>query len=193
MSTSWAWTSGRRRRDAHDRSYLYENDAPAEPKKKKRMRFFGKDEETDAGLEGYVGDEAFEHAIVDDDETTAAPTAPRQAAGFPPARRAAPHPGRDRRREDQGRPRPGRQGRGFQRENPTEAIPLVTPGMVAAGSLNAGAGTAAAGAAAAAGTRLRQVPHAPCSRAAAHADPAAHGAAVPGRRCHLHPAGVGRT
>ena len=57
-------------KDDHDRSYLYGNgSSSAPPKKKKRMRLFGKDEEPDAGLEGYVGDEAFEHAIVDDDET----------------------------------------------------------------------------------------------------------------------------
>jgi S-DNA-T family DNA segregation ATPase FtsK/SpoIIIE len=61
--------------NSHDRSYL-EGTAPAEPKKKKR-RFFGKDEDVDAGLEGYVGDEAFEHAVIDDDE----PEAPRPAPG----------------------------------------------------------------------------------------------------------------
>ncbi len=67
-------------KDAHDRSYLYENDTAAKPRKKKRMRFFGKDEETDTSLEGYVGDEAFEHAIVDDDETPGA-SAPRVPPG----------------------------------------------------------------------------------------------------------------
>ena len=57
--------------DGHDRSYLYENDAPA-PAKKKRRRLFGKDPEDDAGLEGYVGDEAFERALIADEEAEAA-------------------------------------------------------------------------------------------------------------------------
>ncbi|MDQ4047478.1 MAG: DNA translocase FtsK, partial [Actinomycetota bacterium] len=52
--------------DSHDRSYLYENIAPAAPKKKRR-RLFGKEQGADPRLEGYVGDEAFEHAVIDDD------------------------------------------------------------------------------------------------------------------------------
>ncbi|HKU30356.1 MAG TPA: DNA translocase FtsK 4TM domain-containing protein [Arthrobacter sp.] len=63
--------------DSHDRSYLYENDAVDAPKKKRRKRLFGKDDDG-TGLEGYVGDEAFEHAIVDDDAAPgkAAPSVP---------------------------------------------------------------------------------------------------------------------
>ncbi|MEZ2391065.1 DNA translocase FtsK [bacterium RCC_150] len=66
--------------DPHDRSYLYENDAAAAPKKKRRKRLFGKDND-DAGLEGYVGDEAFEHAIVDDDDDASATSAPSVPPG----------------------------------------------------------------------------------------------------------------
>ncbi|MDQ0028952.1 FtsK/SpoIIIE family DNA translocase [Arthrobacter bambusae] len=55
------------RGDSHDRSYLYENEAAAEPKKRRRKRLFGKDHGDDPTIDGYVGDEAFEHAIVDDD------------------------------------------------------------------------------------------------------------------------------
>ncbi|BAS13060.1 DNA translocase FtsK [Arthrobacter sp. Hiyo8] len=65
--------------DSHDRSYLYENEAAVEPKKKRRKRFFGKDHDDDPTLEGYVGDEAFEHAIVDDDALPR--RAARRAAG----------------------------------------------------------------------------------------------------------------
>ncbi|BAS08307.1 DNA translocase FtsK [Arthrobacter sp. Hiyo4] len=76
--------------DSHDRSYLEETQAAAAPRKKKR-RFFGKDDESDAGLEGYVGDEAFEHAVIDDDETDAKPgRGPRPAPGVrrPPRRKS---------------------------------------------------------------------------------------------------------
>ncbi|MEJ1116358.1 DNA translocase FtsK [Paenarthrobacter sp. CCNWLY172] len=105
-------------KDAHDRSYLYENDAPAKPKKK-RMRFFGKDEEPEAGLEGYVGDEAFEHAIVDDD----APASPEPRV--PPGVR----------RPTQAEIAVGKikaaQGLGAAPgiDNPTEAIPVISPAM----------------------------------------------------------------
>ena len=60
--------------------------------------------------------------------------------------RAAAHPGRDRRREDQGRPGPRQRAQASAPavENATEAIPLVTPGMVAAGSLNPSANAGAA-------------------------------------------------
>ncbi len=123
--------------DGHDRSYLYENDTPA-PAKKKRRRLFGKDQDEDAGLEGYVGDEAFERALIADEEAEAARAAGGAKTGSKVrrARRAPPHPGRDRRREDQGRPGAGDRRRQPAGENATEAIPLVTPGMVAAGSLN---------------------------------------------------------
>ncbi|MDQ6754991.1 MAG: DNA translocase FtsK [Actinomycetota bacterium] len=72
----------------HDQSYLYgrddadrkDSDAAEEaaPKKKKGRGLFGRknnDEDfEDVGLDGYIGDEAFERALVDDDE--AAPAVP---------------------------------------------------------------------------------------------------------------------
>ena len=106
--------------DRHDRSYLYENDAPAPPRKK-RKRLFGKDHDDESGLEGYVGDEAFERALIADEEAADA----RSGQGHEGqgalwrrsrrrarrrARRPPSHPGRDRRRKDQGRPGP-RHGR----------------------------------------------------------------------------------
>lgn len=118
--------------DTHDRSYLEEPRAAAAPKKKKR-RFFGKDEESDAGLEVYVGDEAFEHAVIDDDD---------DAPEGKPGRGPSPAPGvrRPTQAEIAVEKIKAAQGLGTAgnspAENATEAIPLVTPGMVAAGSLN---------------------------------------------------------
>ncbi|MDQ0679257.1 S-DNA-T family DNA segregation ATPase FtsK/SpoIIIE [Arthrobacter pascens] len=116
-------------RDSHDRSYLDETPAAAAPAKKKKRRFFGKDEEPDAGLEGYVGDEAFEHAVIDDDEAKGS-KGPRPAPGVRRPTQA----------EIAVEKIKAAQGLGTAAasagENPTEAIPLVTPGMVAAGSLN---------------------------------------------------------
>ncbi|MGR0162045.1 DNA translocase FtsK [Paenarthrobacter nitroguajacolicus] len=109
-------------KEAHDRSYLYENDAAAKPKKKKRMRFFGKDEEADTTLEGYVGDEAFEHAIVDDDETPGA-SAPRVPPGVRRPTQAEIAVGKIKAAQGLGTT-PGI-------ENPTEAIPILTPEMTA--------------------------------------------------------------
>ena len=163
--------------DSHDRSYLEETRAAAAPKKKKR-RFFGKDEESDAGLEGYVGDEAFEHAVIDDDDDD----------GGRKARHAAPRPAPGVRRPTQAEIAVEKikaaQGLGTAGHSPadnaTEAIPLVTPGMVAAGSLNPCCRSAGSG----------QARH---SGAAAHAHSAADRAALPGGRRHLHPAVVGRS
>ena len=91
--------------DGHDRSYLYENDAPA-PAKKKRRRLFGKDHERrrrTRRLRRGRGLRAGTHCR-------------RGSRGRPGrrrrqdrlqvrrTRRAPSHPGRDRRREDQGRP-----------------------------------------------------------------------------------------
>jgi S-DNA-T family DNA segregation ATPase FtsK/SpoIIIE len=116
-------------RDSHDRSYLDETPAAAAPAKKKKRRFFGKDEEPDAGLEGYVGDEAFEHAVIDDDEAKGS-KGPRLAPGVRRPTQA----------EIAVEKIKAAQGLGTAAasagENATEAIPLVTPGMVAAGSLN---------------------------------------------------------
>ncbi|MDQ0077355.1 FtsK/SpoIIIE family DNA translocase [Arthrobacter oryzae] len=143
--------------DAHDRSYLYENSAPAAPKKKRRGRLFGKDPDTDPRLEGYVGDEAFEHAVIDDDEAT--DSANGTNAGGKGAR-PAPGVRRPTQAEIAVEKIKAAQGLGSKDsngENATEAIPLVTPGMVAAGSLNAVAPAAAGAAAAAAQVPSRPV------------------------------------
>ncbi|MDJ0357307.1 DNA translocase FtsK [Paenarthrobacter sp. PH39-S1] len=66
--------------DGHDQSYLYERDAPesgvkaeAPARRKKGKGLFGRkrDHEHDALLDGYVGDEAFERALVDADVESA--------------------------------------------------------------------------------------------------------------------------
>ena len=140
--------------DRHDRSYLYENDAPAPPRKK-RKRLFGKDHDDEAGLEGYVGDEAFERALIADEEAADAPPAKgargkalsgAEPTSRPMSRPASAVPPRPRSPSKRSRPprasataAPGAAGSG---DNATEAIPLVTPGMVAAGSLNAAAAAA---------------------------------------------------
>lgn len=115
----------------HDRSYLNESPAPA-AKKKKRSRLFGKDQDTDPGLEGYVGDEAFETPVIDDDEPGS--QGDKRSAAAPGVRRPT-------QAEIAIEKIKAAQGLGSRTdmggENATEAIPLVTPGMVAAGSLNA--------------------------------------------------------
>ncbi len=135
--------------DGHDRSYLYENDTPA-PARKKRRRLFGKDHDADAGLEGYVGDEAFERALVEDEEEAAAAKAAAKGA-----KSVAPGVRRPTQAEIAVEKIKAAQGlgagaatvAGAAGENATEAIPLVTPGMVAAGSLNVPSATAVAAAA----------------------------------------------
>jgi S-DNA-T family DNA segregation ATPase FtsK/SpoIIIE len=130
--------------DRHDRSYLYENDAPAPPKKK-RKRLFGKDHDDESGLEGYVGDEAFERAVIDAEE--AADEAPAKGAkGTKNQAGVAPGVRRPTQAEIAVEKIKAAQGlgAGSAGENATEAIPLVTPGMVAAGSLNPSAAAAAA-------------------------------------------------
>ncbi|MBO1267427.1 FtsK/SpoIIIE family DNA translocase [Arthrobacter cavernae] len=117
--------------DGHDRSYLYEGDA-AKPKRKKRMRFFGRDHDDDAGLEGYVGDEPFEHAIVDDEGQVPRASAPRVPPGV---RRPTPA-------EIAVEKIKAAQGLGAgsmdhsmdhgTMEHPTEAIPLLIPGQASA-------------------------------------------------------------
>lgn len=108
--------------DTHDRSYL-DRPAPAAPKKKKR-RLFGKDEDPDAGLEGYVGDEAFEHAVIDDDE----PQPPRPAPGV--RRPTQAEIAVEKIKAAQGL---GTASQAAPPENATEAIPLVIPGAAAPG------------------------------------------------------------
>ncbi|MDR6557268.1 S-DNA-T family DNA segregation ATPase FtsK/SpoIIIE [Arthrobacter pascens] len=136
--------------DVHDRSYLYENAAAAAPKKK-RKRLFGKDPEGDGRLEGYVGDEAFEHAVIDDDAAAAqsgnsagnsGPSGQGAAAVAPGVRRPTQAEiAVEKIKAAQGL---GSKGGDADGDNATEAIPLVTPGMVAAGSLNPAGAAAAA-------------------------------------------------
>lgn len=140
--------------DRHDRSYLYENDAPAP--KKKRKRLFGKDHDDESGLEGYVGDEAFERALIADEEAADAPPAKgakgrtRSGAAADAAPDVAPGVRRPTQAEiavekikaAQGLGTAGSAGAAESSGDATEAIPLVTPGMVAAGSLNAAAAAA---------------------------------------------------
>lgn len=112
--------------DGHDRSYL-ERPQPDRPKKKRR-RMFGRDEEPDAGLEGYVGDEAFEHAVIDDDE----PRPPKPAPGVRRPTQAEIAVEKIKAAQGLG---PGVAAG----ENATEAIPMIIPGMAAAGAAPAGA------------------------------------------------------
>jgi DNA segregation ATPase FtsK/SpoIIIE, S-DNA-T family len=123
--------------DSHDRSYLYENSAPAAPKRK-RKRLFGKDQDSDARLEGYVGDEAFEHAVIDDDAP--ASSGKGSLAVAPGVRRPTQAEiAVEKIKAAQGLGAKNREtpAAAAAEDNATEAIPLVTPGMVAAGSLNA--------------------------------------------------------
>jgi DNA segregation ATPase FtsK/SpoIIIE, S-DNA-T family len=122
--------------DRHDRSYLEQTRAVEAPRKKKR-RFFGKDQDSDAGLEGYVGDEAFEHAVIDDEDAEGgkAGQGPRPAPGV--RRPTQAEIAVEKIKAAQGLGSAGHSPA----ENATEAIPLVTPGMVPAGSLNAVPGT----------------------------------------------------
>lgn len=134
--------------DRHDRSYLYENDAPAP--KKKRRRLFGKDPVADAGLEGYVGDEAFEHAVIDDDDEEGPPAKGAKSVAPGVRRPTQAEIAVEKIKAAQGLGAAGAAGSAAGSvaasagENATEAIPLVTPGMVAAGSLNPAAVAAAA-------------------------------------------------
>ena len=133
--------------DGHDRSYLYENDAPAVPRKK-RKRLFGKDPD-DATLEGYVGDEAFERALIADAEAADDDAPPAKGAKGTKAQSGlaagvAPGVRRPTQAEIAVEKIKAAQGLGAGTAaepsgDATEAIPLVTPGMVAAGSLNAAA------------------------------------------------------
>ncbi|WP_427008224.1 DNA translocase FtsK [Pseudarthrobacter sp. H2] len=148
----------------HDRSYLYENDAAAAPPRKKRRRLFGKDHDADSRLEGYVGDEAFEHALIDDDDAAGAA---RGAAGSSSVAPGVRRPtlaeiavGKIKAAQGLGAAAGSTAAgsvSGLAGDNATEAIPLVTPGMVAAGSLNPAAPAPGAAAVAAAA----QVPSSP--------------------------------
>ncbi|MET3922076.1 DNA translocase FtsK [Arthrobacter sp. UYEF20] len=136
--------------DGHDRSYLYEDDTPA-PARKKRRRLFGKDRDADAGLDGYVGDEAFERALIEDEEAAAAAKGSRSVApGVRRPTQAEIAVEKIKAAQGLGTAAAGAAAATFAGaagENATEAIPLVTPGMVAAGSLNVPSATAVAAAA----------------------------------------------
>ncbi|MDO5864124.1 MULTISPECIES: DNA translocase FtsK [Paenarthrobacter] len=112
--------------EAHDRSYLYGEDKPAKAGKKKRTRLFGKDQEADPHLEGYVGDEAFEHAIVDDDESPA-DAAPRVPPGVRRPTQAEIAVGKI--KAAQGLAAAPGAGATPGADNPTEAIPVLSPEM----------------------------------------------------------------
>ncbi|MFF2316843.1 DNA translocase FtsK [Arthrobacter sp. NPDC058097] len=122
--------------DAHDRSYLYENTPPAP--KKKRKRLFGKDEEADPRLEGYVGDEAFEHAVVDDDDPS--PDTGKEAPAVAPGVR---RPTQAEIAVEKIKAAQGLGAKGADAENATEAIPLVVPGMAGSAAPGATPGAAA--------------------------------------------------
>ncbi|MFJ6158036.1 DNA translocase FtsK [Pseudarthrobacter sp. NPDC092184] len=112
-------------RDKHDRSYLERTPAAVPPKndRKKKRRFFGKDEEDgDAGLEGYVGDEAFEHAVIDDDAKGG--QGPRPAPGVRRPTQAEIAVEKIKAAQGLGAGAPASPA-----ENATEAIPMITPGM----------------------------------------------------------------
>ncbi len=83
--------------DEHDQSYLYESDVaatraiekPAKSKKKRRGLFGSHkdDEHLDATIDGFMGDEAFEHALVDDpdaEEDSSSASAREAAPAIPP-------------------------------------------------------------------------------------------------------------
>ena len=72
--------AGHRRDDGHDQSYLYETHGAVavKPEPKRRKRLFGKDKadapfdaEQEPDWDGYVGDEAFERAVIEDEERRA--------------------------------------------------------------------------------------------------------------------------
>jgi DNA segregation ATPase FtsK/SpoIIIE, S-DNA-T family len=122
--------------DAHDRSYLYENTPPAP--KKKRKRLFGKDEDADPRLEGYVGDEAFEHAVVDDDDPS-----PDTGKGAPAVAPGVRRPTQAEIAVEKIKAAQGLGAKGADVENATEAIPLVVPGMAGSAAPGATPGAAA--------------------------------------------------
>lgn len=67
--------------DEHDQSYLSDRErAAAKPKKKRSRLFGGKKDEDKEELDGYVGDEAFERAVLDDDGDDA----PQPPPAIPP-------------------------------------------------------------------------------------------------------------
>ncbi|WP_144629274.1 FtsK/SpoIIIE family DNA translocase [Arthrobacter woluwensis] len=114
--------------DGHDRSYLYEHDRPTKPARKRKL--FGRDKgPEDRAVDGYVGDEAFEHAVIDDDVAgpasgpapasgAAAPAAPAVPAGV--RRPTQSELAREKIKERQAQPEPTSQD-----DTATQALPAV--------------------------------------------------------------------
>ena len=78
--------------EAHDQSYLYERDqraakAPKSPKRKPRMFGRGTDAGEDSSAEGFAGDEAFERAVLNDEDEEAIAAAAAEPAVPPGVRR----------------------------------------------------------------------------------------------------------
>ncbi|MGG5175877.1 DNA translocase FtsK [Pseudarthrobacter sp. J1763] len=69
--------------DEHDRSYLEEHSNRGSKVKapRKKMRLFGRDQDIDPALDGYVGDEAFERAVIEEAEAAEAAKEPQVAPG----------------------------------------------------------------------------------------------------------------
>ncbi len=144
--------------NGHDQSYLYEEDGKASGRdnaapagRKKGKGLFGRKRGPDDGalLDGYVGDEAFERALVDDDSTH-----PASSSGAAPARAepaVAPGVRRPTQAEiaaDKIKARQGLPTRADAAETDaapvTEAISTVAAGTVGAGSMAAGSAAATA-------------------------------------------------
>jgi S-DNA-T family DNA segregation ATPase FtsK/SpoIIIE len=67
---------GDRDSDEHDQSYLSDRErAASKPKRKSRLFGGKKNSKQEEDLDGYVGDEAFERAVLDDEDPEAAPPA----------------------------------------------------------------------------------------------------------------------
>jgi S-DNA-T family DNA segregation ATPase FtsK/SpoIIIE len=113
--------------EAHDQSYLYERDmrpakAPKVPKKKSRMFGRNTDAEEDPAAEGFAGDEAFERAVLADEDEEAVAAAAAEPAIPPGVRRPTRSElATQKIRRAQGLPAGGFDGA----EPPTEAISMV--------------------------------------------------------------------
>ena len=113
--------------EAHDQSYLYERDqrpakAPKAPKKKSRMFGRNTEEAEDLQAEGFAGDEAFERAVLADEDEQAVAAAAAEPAIPPGVRR----PTRSELATQEIRRAQGLPAGGFDgAEPPTEAISTV--------------------------------------------------------------------
>ncbi|MBG0739303.1 DNA translocase FtsK [Paeniglutamicibacter antarcticus] len=136
----------------HDQSYLYDEDGQASGRdtearvgRKKGKGLFGRKRGADDGalLDGYVGDEAFERALIDDDGTHPAPSAGAVPARAEPA--VAPGVRRPTQAEIAADKIKARQGLATSTDAApvTEAISTVASGIGGAGSTSTGSGAAA--------------------------------------------------